>query len=90
MLTSVGVILSIIIAMWNIDRSRRKDLKKEFDKKADLIHVASELKLRDNKITYVESLTKMQDVYLKETLEEHHAILDTVQTDIKEILKRLK
>lgn len=89
--TLLGII-ALLVYIYRFARSRvtKDDMDTELNKKASKDMVTSELKLRDVKIKHVEKLSEIQDKYLKDTLEEHHAILDTVQIDIKEILKRLK
>ena len=89
-ISTIAIIASIVIMIWQVDRARKKDIKSELAKKADIKIMQREFKIRDERITKVEELSVMQDRYLKETLEEHYSILDTVQHDIKEILKRLK
>lgn len=89
-LSTIGAMLPFIIFAWNINRARKKDFKEIMNKKADIELVESELKLRDARIEYVENLSIISDKYLKETLEEQHTILDTVQSDIKKILIKLR
>lgn len=89
-MSTTAIVLSFIVAIWNINRVRKKDFNIIIDAKADVIYVKSEFKIRDERIKSVESLSIIQDKYLKDTLDEQHAILDIVQSDIKELLKRVK
>lgn len=84
--------ITLTVYVYRFARSRvtKEDMDLALEKKASKKSMESEFKLRDQRIKHVENLSIIQDKYLKDTLEEHHAILDTVQNDIKEILKRLK
>jgi biopolymer transport protein ExbB/TolQ len=83
-------IITVIIYLWRFARSfvSKKELDEQMNKKASKKMVESELKLVDERIKNVEKLSIIQDRYLKETLEEHYAILENVQNDIKELLQR--
>lgn len=90
----ISTLISIIVLIGYIYRAARSRVtKNDMDlaliNKANKDMVIGELKLRDERIKRVEDLSLITDKYLKDTLEEQHAILDTVQQDIKLILKQL-
>lgn len=88
--TLLGTI-ALIVYIYRFARAMvtKKDMDSALKKKAGVTMVESEFKLVEQKIKSVTDMSKMQDKYLKETLEEQHAILDTIQEDIKSILTKL-
>lgn len=80
----------VVVYIYRFGRSRvtKPDMDAALEKKASKNMVISELEKQNLKIKSVTDLSKMQDKYLKEVLEEQHAILETVQDDIKQLLKR--
>jgi hypothetical protein len=89
-LTAVGIMVTTLLAMWNINRAKQKDLDERFNLKADKSIIKKELQIIDVRVGKVEDMSQLQDKYLKDTMDEQHAILDVMQADIKDILKRLK
>lgn len=91
-LTALLGIIAILVYIYRFSRSRvtKDDLDLQLEKKASKNMVESGFKLRDTKIDHVYKMSELQDEHIKDKLDEQFAILDTVQTDIKTILRRLK
>ncbi len=88
--TLLGII-ALIVYIWRFARATvtKNDMDLALKKKAGVTMVTSEFKLVEQKIKSVTDMSKLQDKYLKETMEEQHAILDTIQEDIKSILTKI-
>ena len=83
--------ITLIVYVYRFARSRvtKGDMDKALEKKASKTMVKSELDKQSLKIKHVEEMSITQDKYIKETLEEHYAILETVQADIKTMLTKI-
>jgi len=84
--------ISLIIYVYRFARSRvtKEDMEEALQNKANKKMVMAELKLRDEKLKRVEDMSNLQDKYIKERFEEQHAILDTIQADIKKLISKIK
>lgn len=89
-MTAIGIIIPTLIAMYNINRARKKDIDNKFKQKADIAVVSREFKIRDERIIKVESMSNLQEKYMQEKFEEQHAILNVIQQDIKTIIGKIK
>ena len=96
LLAAVTMIISFVLLIWKIDRARKKDFKTEIEKKADIIHVNSELKNRDEKINTIrvkleehEKNNISQFVSIKDNLEEILSVSEHTNQRIDKIFEML-